>query len=118
MALSAAVMIVAGVTATFLPQELLAAIGAPVSYPLVLIVQVTAALYLGFGFMNWTARGVLLGGIYARPLALGNFLHFAAMAVALLKSVATIGSPPVYVAVVIYVVFAAWFGKVLFTSPV
>lgn len=94
------------------------AAGATVNVATVLLVQAGAALYLGFGLMNWMARGVLLGGIYSRPLAFGNFFHFVVVAVALLKAAAANGSPALIAATVVYVIFAVWFGKVLFSSPV
>lgn len=118
MAASAAAMFAVGATATFLPQEILSAAGATVNTESVLIVQIGAALYLGFGFMNWMARGVLIGGIYSRPLALGNFLHFAIVAMALVKAMPAIGGLPIIAVTIVYVLFAAWFGRILFTSPV
>lgn len=39
--------------------------------------QVAAAGALGFAITNWMSRGSRIGGIYARPLALGNLLLFA-----------------------------------------
>lgn len=64
------------------------------------------------------ARGNLIGGIYRRPVTLGNFMHFAIVAVVLAKSVLSGTSQTEVVAVfAIYAVFAASFGSVLFTSP-
>jgi hypothetical protein len=34
------------------------------------------ALYFSFALMNWTAKDSASGGIYARPVSLGNFAHF------------------------------------------
>jgi hypothetical protein len=76
------------------------------------------ALYLGFAILNWTARGVLMGGIYARPLALGNFLHFAMVGVMLIKAAITFGVIQLATSAFVFSVFAIWFGVVLFTSPV
>lgn len=36
------------------------------------LVQVCAAAVLGFAIMNWTARGMALGGIYGRAVVAGN----------------------------------------------
>ena len=83
-----------------------------------MLVQVTGALYLGFAFLNWMARGVLIGGIYSRPVALGNFLHFAVVAATLLKAMTHFDLPVVYALSAAYTMFAAWFAVVLFTSPV
>jgi hypothetical protein len=77
MTLSAALTAALGVGGSFLPQEILARFeSAPDWFP-ILVVQVAGALYLAFAILNWMARGNLIGGIYASPLALGNFMHFA-----------------------------------------
>src|SRR5690554_807445 len=87
MVLSALLMALLGMAATFLPQEIAAYAGAEADALMVLVVQATGALYLGFAFLNWTARANLMGGIYSRPVALGNFLHFAMVTLALGKAV-------------------------------
>lgn len=118
MSLSALFTGAVGLVLSFLPQETLVTLGAAPGTELVVLVQVAGGAYLGFAFLDWMARGVLIGGIYSRPLALGNFLHFAIVAVTLLKAMTAIDSALVYALAAIYSVFAAWFGLVLFTSPV
>ncbi|HZW58652.1 MAG TPA: hypothetical protein VFE85_00040 [Woeseiaceae bacterium] len=114
---SAVLMALAGLAASFLPQEIIAGAGMrPAALP-VLAVQVIGALYLGFAILNWSARGVLIGGIYARPVALGNFLHFAMVSVTVAKAVVTDAAPWLVIAAVLYTAFAAAFGLVLFTTP-
>lgn len=112
---SALVLGVAGLAASFAPAELLTAWGAPASEPAVLMVQLMGALYLSFALLNWTAKGVMIGGIYARPVSLGNFLHFTMGALALGKQ--ELARPlglPVVVALVVYAVFAVLFGALVF----
>jgi hypothetical protein len=115
MTASALVLALAGVAASFAPAELLAAWGAPVTPQTVILVQILGALSFGFAFLNWSAKGVMIGGIYARPIALGNFLHFTMGALALAKQA---GSPslgaPLIVALVIYAIFAILFGLLVF----
>ena len=108
-----------GVIASFLPQGIIAHFGF-LPEPLgVLLIQVAGALYLGFAVLNWMARGNLIGGIYSRPVALGNFMQFAVVAVVLLKAmIAGLNRIEIVAALVIYSVFAVWFGMVLFTSPI
>ncbi|HET8772710.1 MAG TPA: hypothetical protein VFP80_02920 [Thermoanaerobaculia bacterium] len=117
---SAIVMALAGVAGSFLPAELLGAIGiAPVGL-LPVMVQLLAALLFAFAMVNWTSRGSLIGGIYNRPVAIGNLTHFAIGALALLKAAMVAGPHRivVLVAAAIYAVFAIAFTAVFLRSPV
>lgn len=116
---SAALMLLAGLGLTFAPAELAAALGVAASAPATLVLQLLGALYLGAGAMNWTARGSRVGGIYARPLALGNFGHFLVGGLALLQAaVAGSSSPPLVAAAVVYCLLAIAFARVLFGPPI
>ena len=118
MTLTAILMALLGIAASFLPQEILTYFGAEPRGLGVLLVQIAGALYLGFAMLNWMARGNLIGGIYSRPIAMGNFLHFAVVAVTLLKALLS-GTRAEFILVgaVVYSVFAVWFGLVVFTHP-
>jgi uncharacterized membrane protein len=62
------------------------------------------------------AQTVLIGGIYARFLAMGNLLHFTVGAIAVLKyAYATPDSWAMWVAAILYSLFAILFGIVSFT---
>ena len=119
MNLSAIVLALIGLVATFAPQEMLERSGAHAEFPAVLLVQVLGAVYLGFAMLNWMARENLIGGIYSRPVGLGNFLHFTVAAMAMLKAVlnGTGRSSAIVVLALIYSVLAIWFGAVVFTHP-
>lgn len=118
MTASAACMALAGLALSFAPAEVLAAFGVTAIPALVVFAQLTGALYLGFAILDWMARESTIGGIYNRPLALGNFLHFFVGALALLKAASRgSGSITEWVAVGVYSVFAIGFGAVLFGSP-
>jgi hypothetical protein len=118
MSASALFMGALGVAASFLPQEVLAYAGAPPGAPVVLLLQVLGALYLGFAMLNWMARGSLMGGIYGRPLAMGNFLHFFMVALLLLKALAAgPATSGIVIGALAYTVFGLWFGLVLFRNP-
>lgn len=119
MILSALLMGVCGLTLLFFTEEVLnylhisSAGGVSAQF-----VQILAALYLGFAMMNWMAKTVLIGGIYARPLAIGNLSHFLIGALALLKCALSIqNSLTVWIATAIYSVFAILFGFVFFSHP-
>jgi hypothetical protein len=117
MNLSAGLMTILGLAASFAPQEILSAAGADSEGLPVLLVQITGGLYLGFAMLNWMARGVLIGGIYSRPVAIGNFMHFAVVAITLLKFLMTSYLPAILVATIVYGIFAIWFGLVVFRHP-
>jgi len=112
---SAVVLGLAGLAASFAPAELLRAWGSPATEQTVLLVQLLGALYFSFALLNWTARGAMIGGIYARPVSMGNFLHFAIGALALAKQELShdLGLP-VVVALGVYAVFAVLFGALVF----
>jgi hypothetical protein len=112
---SAFVLGLAGIAASFAPAELLAAWGSPATEQTVILVQILGALYFAFALLNWTAKGAMIGGIYARPVSLGNFLHFTTGALALAKQELSrdLGLP-VVAALVVYAVFAILFGALVF----
>lgn len=109
----------AGVAASFAPAEILAALHAPATAPLPVIVQLLGALYLGAAMTNWAAKDNMIGGIYSRPISIGNLTHFMVGALALLKVVlAGRSGMPIAIAAVAYSVFAFGFGYlVFFVSP-
>lgn len=114
---SALVMGVFGAAGLFVPDELLRMAGHSSDAVLAVGVQLLAALYFAFAFTNWTARGSLIGGIYNRPLALGNLTHFLIGSLTLLKA-AISGDAALIVLAIIYGVFALAFGAIFFRSPV
>lgn len=108
-----------GLSATFLPIEILNYVGINSTILLTLLIQITGALFLGFALMNWTAKTVLIGGIYSKPLCIGNFLHFTVAGLALVKAaINNLSLTYVLIAAIIYSIFAILFGLVLFTSPI
>ena len=110
----------AGVAASFAPEELLAFAGAPAVQPLPVLIQLLGAMYVAFALTNWTAKDSVIGGIYARPLSLGNCVHFVAGALALAKQQTTHGpSPMLMAALAVYAVLALCFTWLVFgSSPV
>ncbi len=111
-------MAVCGVALLFVPHEILNYFGTPSSGIGVLFVQLAGALCFGFAMMNWMAKTVLIGGIYARPLAVGNFTQFLIGAIGLLKfAYAAQNSYAVWTFAGVYTIFAILFGTVLFTHP-
>lgn len=118
MIVSAMVMAVLGLAATFVPREVLIALGSRPEALEVLLVQITGALYLGFAMLNWMARETLIGGIYGRPVAFGNFMHLMVVALAMLRALIAGPRPLVVIAgAMVYSVLCVGFGWALFTTP-
>lgn len=117
MSASAALMALLGLAGSFLPEETLRLLGSEVNSPTIILVQVTAALYMGFAILNWTARGSVIGGIYGRPVTLGNVLHLAVVGALLIKAAIVHQTIGVALFAAGYTLFAVWFGLVLFTHP-
>ena len=118
LAISAGLMAAGGLILQFAPHEVLTRAGYPASGLAPVLMQVLGALYLGFALLNWLSKGVRMGGIYARPLAMGNLLHFFAGAGALLRHAA---HPPTgawaWAVAAVYALLAVLFGAVLLVSP-
>ena len=118
MTASAVVMGLAGVALIFMPAEILTyfAQGNPAKIEVV-ILQLLGALYFGFAMVNWMAKSNLIGGIYGRPIAIGNFSHFMIAALALVKA-GSIQQPLLLIAATIYSLFTISFILILFTHPI
>jgi hypothetical protein len=115
MAASALFLGISGVAALFAPDEILRAAGIPSSPFLPPLLQLCAALLFGFAMTNWMVKGSRVGGIYNRPIALGNLIHFAIGAITL-DRFALHGHEawPMLVFATVYTIFAVGFGLVVF----
>ncbi|HSY51502.1 MAG TPA: hypothetical protein VLC46_22050 [Thermoanaerobaculia bacterium] len=115
MTAAALVLALAGLGALFAPQELLTSFGAAPSGFLPPLVQLLAAALLALAVIDWMAKGSKVGGIYNRPIAVGNLMHFAVGAITLARFVFG-GHPPAFAiaAAVVYSVFAIAFGVLVF----
>ena len=119
MTLSALIMGIAGVTLLFLPNEILTYLNSTTQTFLdPLIIQILGALYFAFAMVNWTAKANLIGGIYGRPIAIGNLTHFVIGALVLLKGYSKNQLMIILALTGVYVVFAVLFAIVFFTHPV
>jgi len=106
----------AGIFLIFVPGEISRFLNLTESAPLIL--PILGDLYFGFAMLNWTAKANLIGGIYSRPIAIGNFTHFLIGALALIKLVLhNTNFMYVWVGAIIYSVFALLFGWIFFTNP-
>ena len=105
----------AGLALSFAPVEVLGLLHVAAPEPLPVLGQLGGALYLAWAFANWTAKDSLIGGIYARPLSLGNCLHFLVGALALGKYEFAHGwHGPLVAVLAVYAIFAAGFSWLVF----
>ena len=66
---SALALFVLGLTALFFPDVAAEGLDSGASVP----VQLFGGGLLGFAALNWMGRSAILGGIYGRPIVVGNF---------------------------------------------
>ena len=118
MTISALFLAGVGCFTLFAPDKVLGMHGTPPDNATMLLIQMMGALYLGFAALNWTARGVMIGGIYARPVAVGNLVHFTIVAAQLGKAAVKFGALPLFASATVYGAFALWFALVAFYVPV
>ncbi|WP_341227051.1 hypothetical protein [uncultured Arcticibacterium sp.] len=113
MAASAIVLGIAALVFTFLPEEIVGFLGLEMGNTIIL--QILGALYFGFAMVNWMGKSNVIGGIYGKPVALGNFSHFAIAEIALAKwemRNQVYGGMAILTG--IYLIFAILFGLILF----
>ena len=108
-----------GTLLLFLPIEIAEYLGVEPTIITILFLKILSAIYLGFGILNWTAKGTLIGGIYNKPIVLGNLLHFAVGAIELIKVISNIKTHReiIIFLTVFYVIFALLFAYVIKTNP-
>ena len=117
---SALFLAIIGILLSFLPHEIVDYLNIESNSITILFLKILSALYLGFGILNWMAKGTLIGGIYNKPIAIGNLMHFGVGAIALVKVVSTIRthSEIIISLTIVYVIFAMLFAYVFRTNPV
>jgi hypothetical protein len=117
MTISSLVLAIAGAFALFVPDVVLALLNSSVTAELSVLVQMLGALYFAFALMNWTAKDSAIGGIYARPVSLGNYGHFFAGALLLIKyQLSHEFNIFIFIILVLYMIFAALFYWLVFRA--
>ncbi|MBL4670082.1 MAG: hypothetical protein HRT73_07355 [Flavobacteriales bacterium] len=108
-----------GLALSFIPAEILTFLDVENSLTIIIFMQILGALYLGFAMMNWMAKDALFGGIYNKPMTIGNLMHFSAGALALIKAIIRSEQflESMIVLTIIYSIFALCFAYVFFNNP-
>ena len=108
-----------GILLLFLPNEIAEYLNVEPTIISILFLKILSALYLGFGILNWTVKGSLIGGIYNRPIALGNLLHFVVGSIELVKVISNIETHReiIIFLTALYIIFGVLFAYVLKNNP-
>jgi hypothetical protein len=119
MIISAIFLAVNGFGFTFFPNEISVLLINDDNHIFILILQILGALYLGFSILNWMSKTNLIGGIYSKPLLIGNLLHFFTASIALIKLTFKVETnlQLIFSYTIIYSLFTLFFGYVFFTNP-
>ncbi len=119
MTASAIALGLTGLMLTFIPDEILSYLNLEKSLPLFLLIQISGALYFAFAMLNWMARTSVIGGIYNKPIALANFIHFTIGGLALIKGL--IANPglayTIWGITSVYTAFSIAFAFINFRNP-
>lgn len=116
MTITAAILGLIGVILTFFPQEVSNTLQMDKANSI--IFKILGSLYFAFAMLNWMTKANLIGGIYSRPIAMANFIHFMIGVLVLAKSeIKNSNISFFWPAMMTYLILAVLFGIVLFTSP-
>lgn len=116
---SAIFLAIIGIILSFLPTEIMDYLNIESNIISILFLKILSALFLGFGILNWMAKGALIGGIYNKPIAIGNLMHFGVGAIALVKIVTNMQthSEIIIPLTAFYVIYALLFAYIFKTNP-
>jgi len=104
---------------TFLPDEIISSLDITPNPITTLSFQLLGSLYLAFAMLNWMAKVTLIGGIYNRPITIGNIMHFGVGAITLIKVASNIQTHTEIIIslTAVYAIFAILFAYVFRTNP-
>lgn len=117
---SSTFLFISGLALTFIPEEISEYLNTGTNQTSVLLLQFLGSLYFGFGMLNWMTKNNLIGGIYSRPLVVGNLTHFLVSSFALIKIIGKCSEnefPIILTLTIIYTIFTLCFGYVFMKNP-
>jgi hypothetical protein len=119
MALSAILLLAHGIALLFAPELLFTLFDLTYSPQGSFSAQLFGSALMSIGLMNWTARGLVLGGIYGRALVYGNFtFSFIGFFVCLRARLNGFSNQYFWIEVVLCLASAIVFGVMLFRGPI
>jgi hypothetical protein len=110
---------VLGLELSFFPNEIVNHLTIENSQTITIIIQLLGALYLGFGMLNWMVKGSIIGGIYNKPILIGNLMHFGVGALTLVKVAYGVqqNAEIIIILAFLYTSFAIAFGYIFMVNP-
>ncbi len=119
MTITAILFAVIGIALTFAPDYVMTLMGIAPNKGIELILQLLGATYYAFAILNWMAKGAIIGGIYNKPIAMANFIHFLIAGMALSRAgFGNSGLPKVVSGLGgFYLVWALIFWMIMFKHP-
>lgn len=119
MTVAAVFLAAMGFALSFAADEIIKVLGGTPTETQMLCLQLLGAMYYAFALLNWMAKGAIIGGIYNRPVAIGNFTHFVMGSIVLTRAVLINDTMPASIAVLagLYVVLAVLFAFITFRHP-
>ena len=108
-----------GMFISFLPEEISIYLEMGDGVFTQILLQIIGALFMGFGLLNWMIREALLGGIYNKPIVIGNLMHFGVTSLALTRALFGIEEhfEIVLPLTIVYVLFALAFFFLFRNNP-
>ena len=92
---------------------------APGAAPVVeVVVQLLGGAWLGVATIDWFTRGLTIGGIYGRPIVLGNLTLYLVTAATALKAAQVSPADPLLLVGLAAAVMTVLYTRLLFRSPV
>lgn len=95
---SAVVLAMGGIALLFGSDELLAPVLPGATAGVAVLGQLIAGGWLAMAWLNWNQRRLIVGGIYARPTVLANFMLYLVSASSLVHRLMAGGAPALLVA--------------------
>ena len=114
-------LMISGLAFTFITEEIAQFLDADINQTSILFFQILGSLYFGFGLLNWMAKNNLIGGIYSKPLIIGNLAHFLISTFALIRIVGNYSNQEFIIILsltILYSIFTLGFGYVFNKNPI
>lgn len=108
-----------GLLTSFLPQEVLKINDLPTSPTNVLLLQILSAFYIGLAMINYLSKDAAIGGIYNRPILMGNIAYHGIASIALVKFAfrQDMFSTTLITLTIVYCALSLGFLKLFFVGP-